>query len=82
MKTIIFTLRAAKELDALPEQARAAIDRALGDYAISGRGDVKSLKGKEGYRMRVGSYRVLFDVDKTTVLAISVGRRVTTTYRK
>ncbi len=81
-KTIIFTHAAAKDLDALPPQARAAVETALINYAVSGEGDVKRLQERDGFRMRVGSYRVLFDKDRMTVLAIYIGRRETTTYRK
>lgn len=82
MKTIVLTARAAKDLDALPTPAREAITEALHGYALTGRGDVKRLSGLTGYRMRVGSYRVIFDEDQTTILAIQIGRRSTTTYRK
>ena len=82
MKTIVFTRDAAKQLDALPLEARTSITNALAGYAIDGVGDVKKLAGRAGYRMRVGSYRVLFDEDATTVLAIYIGKRETTTYRR
>lgn len=82
VKTIIFTHAAARDLDALPPQPRAAVEGALIRYAVSGEGDVKRLQGRDGFRMRVGSYSVLFDEDGTTVLAIYIGRRETTTYRK
>lgn len=48
---------------------------------MTGRGDVKQLKGRSGYRLRAGRYRVIFDEDQTTILAIYVGKRETTTYR-
>ena len=79
---IVLTHAAAKDLDALPAQARASVETALIRYAMSGEGDVKRLQGRGGYRMRVGSYRVLFDEDQQTNLAIYVGRRETTTYRR
>jgi mRNA interferase RelE/StbE len=82
MKTIVFTATAAKDFDALPERARDAITRALTAYAVHGLGDVKRLVGRDGFRLRVGDYRVLFDEDQTTILAIAVGRRATTTYRR
>ncbi|ACB96024.1 type II toxin-antitoxin system RelE family toxin [Beijerinckia indica] len=81
MKTIIFTHRAAKELDAIEGDAREAIVAALHDYAVDGRGDVKALSGRSGYRLRIGRYRVIFDEDKVTILALYIGKRETTTYR-
>ena len=82
MKTIAFTASAAKEFDALPADGRATVEEALHTYAMTGRGDVKALKGMDGFRLRAGAYRVLFDEDRVTILAIAVGRRTTTTYRK
>ena len=81
MKTIVLTAAAAKDLDALPLKARAQVSEGLAAYATTGRGDVKQLKGRDGFRLRVGEYRVIFDEDATTILAIYVGRRQTTTYR-
>lgn len=82
MKTIILTLSAAKDLDALPHDARAQVEGGLSRYAMTGQGDVKALEGRSGYRLRIGSYRVIFDEDAATILAIYIGRRATTTYRR
>ena len=81
MKTIILTLSAAKDLDALPQEARARVEAGLHRYAMTGQGAVKALQGRNGYRLRIGSYRVIFDEDATTILAIYVGRRTTATYK-
>lgn len=81
MKTIALTAYAAKQFDALPSDARTAIAAGLDLYAMTGRGDVKRLQGREGCRLRIGRYRVVFTEDMTTVLAISIGKRETTTYR-
>ena len=80
MKTIILTLSAAKDIDALPRDAREQVEAALHRYAMTGQGDVKALQGRDGYRLRIGSYRVIFDEDATTILAIYIGGRATTTY--
>lgn len=82
MKTIIFTAAAAKDHDALPTDARAEVDVALDSYARDGRGDVKRLQGSPYYRLCVGRYRVVFDEDQTTILAIYIGKRETTTYHR
>eukprot|EP01037_Dinobryon_pediforme_P029155 gene29155-32702_t len=82
MKTIVFTKQAAKDLDALPSQDRDTVTTGLTEYAITGRGDVKALVGRDGYRLRIGAYRVIFDEDATTILAIYVGRRQTATYER
>jgi mRNA interferase RelE/StbE len=82
MKTIIFTQSAARDLDALPSVARQQVENGLIRYATAGEGDVKRLSGREGYRLRIGRYRVLFDEDQKTILAIYIGTRETTTYRR
>ena len=82
MKTIVYTHPAAKQLDALPEEAKVAVLDALHRYATVGEGYVKRLSGRDGYRLRAGDYRVIFAEDRLTVLAIHIGRRATTTYRR
>lgn len=82
MKTIILSHSAARDLDKLPREAKISVTKALVTYAMSGKGDVKKLSGRDGVRMRVGSYRVIFAEDTTTVLAIYIGRRMTATYRR
>lgn len=75
MKTIILTHAAAKDLDSLPGDIREQVGDAIVGYATTGRGDVKKLAGREGYRMRVGRYRVIFAEDAQTILAVYVGKR-------
>jgi mRNA interferase RelE/StbE len=82
VKTIVLTVSAAKDLDALPRDARAQVEAGLSRYAMTGQGDVKALQGRDGYRLRIGSYRVIFDEDAVTILAIYIGRRATTTYKR
>jgi mRNA interferase RelE/StbE len=82
MRTIVLTHQAAKQLDALASEDRFAVTEALALYATEGRGDVKKLSGREGYRLRVRDYRVIFDDDRAVILAIHIGRRTTTTYAR
>ena len=82
MKTIILTLSSAKDLDALPRDARERVEAGLHRYAMTGQGDVKALRGRDGYRLRIGSYRMILDEDAATILAIYVGHRSTTTYKR
>jgi len=80
VKTLVFAPVAATQFDALPSAAQVAIEPALTRYAIGGLGDMKRLKDREGHRMRVGEYRVIFDETRTTILALRIGRRNTNTY--
>lgn len=59
------TKSAAKELKRTPSVNRERIERKidlLSDNPLGG--NVKKLSGREGYRSRVGDYRVLFALDK------------------
>jgi mRNA interferase RelE/StbE len=80
MKTIVFAPVAAKQFDALPADAQAAVESALARYAVGGFGDVKRLTGVDGLRLRVGNYRVLFEETGTSIWVAFVGLRSTTTY--
>lgn len=82
VKTIVLTAAAAKDLDALPAPAREQVVEALARFAVDGQGEFKRLTGRDGYRLRVGAYRVLFTQDMTTILAVYIGRRQTATYAR
>ena len=82
MKTIVLTLSAARDFDTLPRDGREQVEAGLHRYAMDGQGDVKALQGRGGYRLRIGGYRVIFDEDAATILAIYIGRRATTTYKR
>lgn len=82
MKTIILTHSAAKDLDKLAADARSQVNAGIEAYAMTGSGDVKALSGRDGYRLRIGRYRVIFDEDQNTILAIYIGKRETTTYSR
>jgi mRNA-degrading endonuclease RelE of RelBE toxin-antitoxin system len=47
------------------------------------RGDVVKLGGHDGFRRRVGAYRIIFSVDFGTcsIGVLDIVRRTTTTYR-
>jgi mRNA interferase RelE/StbE len=51
------------------------IVEAVERFATTGHGDVKRLKGREGYRLRVGDWRVLFLMDGETITITRVRPR-------
>ena len=80
MKTVVFAPAALKQLDSLPFTARSAIEAGLDRPALEGRGDVKKLQGRDGFRLCVGEYRVIYQETPATILVLAVGRRQTSTY--
>jgi len=57
----IWTDRAKDQLRVIDREQAIAILHALTDYAKSGKGQIKKLKGTGDLRLRVGDYRVRFE---------------------
>ncbi len=38
-------------------------------------GDIKKLQGQNGYRLRIGNFRVLFDINGVIIDIIDIGNR-------
>lgn len=67
---------ALQQLRALPKDARRLIGGKIDLLQDDPAGDVKKLKGfKRKYRLRAGDYRVLFELEGTTVVIYDVGHR-------
>jgi len=75
MKPIAFTATSARQWAKLSSDVRHRIDRRLTDFATSGHGDVKRLKGRDDMRLRVGDWRVIFYEDQGTIVVAAVGHR-------
>jgi mRNA interferase RelE/StbE len=76
---IEFERRPAKQLRDLPDPVRRRILETLARLAIDPRGapNVKALVGRNGYRLRIGDYRVLYIIeDEIELIRITtVGHR-------
>ncbi|MBI2893547.1 MAG: type II toxin-antitoxin system RelE/ParE family toxin [Deltaproteobacteria bacterium] len=48
------------------------IVEAVERFAAIGHGSVERLKGQDGYRLRVGDWRVLFRMDSKTITVVRV----------
>lgn len=72
MFRIVYSKNALKFLQKQDKNAQQRIIDAIGRLPS---GDIKKLKGKDGYRLRVGSFRVLFDVNGTIIDIIDIGNR-------
>ena len=75
MKEIAFTTAAARQWLKLTGNVRKRIDAKLATYADNGSGDVKRLKGRDGCRLRVGDWRVIFIEENTSITIVAVGNR-------
>jgi mRNA interferase RelE/StbE len=63
------TSRAARELRKLPNQIRARLEAAIEDLADNPRPPrCVKLRGNAGWRIRVGDYRILYDIEDDELL--------------
>jgi mRNA interferase RelE/StbE len=77
---VLIDARAARELEGLPKSVVTKIDAVILSLATNPRpAGTKRLKGKlkEGWRVRVGAYRILYRIDdeKLEVRIFEVGHR-------
>jgi mRNA interferase RelE/StbE len=78
MKRIVYTRLALKQLSAIPNPTAMRIRGKIEQYAndpASLASNVRKLQGRQGYRLRVGDYRVIFDEHGSVLDILSVGPR-------
>jgi mRNA interferase RelE/StbE len=75
MKPVVFTPASTRQWSRLSSDVRRRIDSRLMEFAKTGHGDVKRLKGRDGARLRVGDWRVIFYEDQGTIIVVAVGHR-------
>lgn len=77
-RTIVFAPQAAREIDGLDAVVRARIERVLDQLAIDPlmlRNQIKRLKGDAAMRLRVGDWRVIFDLGRGEIAVLAVAHR-------
>ena len=75
MKRITFTPAAASQWLKLSQDIRQRVNARLEQFANTGHGDVKKLKGRAGARLQVGDWRVIFYEERGTIIVTAVGHR-------
>jgi mRNA interferase RelE/StbE len=75
MKPVVFTVAGTRQWVKLAPQVRQRIDTRLQEFAETGKGDVKRLKGQRGLRLRVGDWRVIFYEESGSIVVVAVGHR-------
>lgn len=73
MFKIVYSKRAVKFLQKQDKITQKRIVEAISRLPMSG--DIKKLQGTEGYRLRIGNYRVLFDINGIIIDIIEIGNR-------
>ena len=68
--------KAKKYFDTLDNSIQARIKGALLKLTLKPpQGDIVSLSGKDGFRLRVGKYRLLFDITDDKIIIYDIGLR-------
>lgn len=74
---IIFSDKSSKQLKKLEKEVQERIIKALERIRIRPEVHVTKLIGDPGYRLRVGEYRVILDIEKEKllILVLKIGHR-------
>ncbi len=80
MYRIVFTKQAARSLQKMPREVTNLVREKLHQIALdpfASHTAVTKLQNREGYRMRVGDWRVIYDVqkEKVVILVLKVASR-------
>ena len=78
MYELIYSPTAVKQLEKLEHNIKERILVALERLRIRPEScDIKKLVGMQGYRFRVGDYRIIFDMkkEKLIILVLQIGHR-------
>lgn len=73
MFKIVYSKKALKFLKKQDKSTQKRIVDAISKLPLSG--DIKKLQGTDGYRLRIGDFRVLFDVNGLIIDIIEIGNR-------
>ena len=74
---VLFSDLALKQLRRLDQEIRERIIATLERIRIRPEEHIRKLVGDDGYRLRVGNYRIILDLDKErlVILVLRVGHR-------
>lgn len=76
--TVVLTKTAQKQVDKLPDQVAYPLLDTIEKLSDDPRPDgCKKLKGRPGYRIRKGDYRIIYDIQDDTLIVevVAVGHR-------
>jgi len=75
---ILIVTRASRELGDLPADVRDKVSREVRALSDEPRpSDSRKLRSREGWRIRVGAYRVIYEIDDTerAITVLHIGHR-------
>jgi mRNA interferase RelE/StbE len=75
--SLVYTLRADRDIQRLERATKRRIDKSLQRYAEDPMRYAEELTDPRlgTYRFRIGDYRVIFDLEKNEIVVLKVGHR-------
>jgi mRNA interferase RelE/StbE len=74
--TVNLSPKSAKYLSKLDSPIKNRISKALIKLSLEPpQGDIIAMSGKDGYRLRIGKYRVLFDIKDHEIIVYDIDLR-------
>jgi mRNA interferase RelE/StbE len=71
-----FRKESGKISGAVKRTGKSNISNALGGLAFEPvQGDIKKLRGRDDYRLRAGKYRILYRIEKDTIIVTNIAPR-------
>jgi len=75
-RSLVWSDEARRDLRAIDRTVARRVVDVVERYAETGHGDVQRMQGTKGqYRLRVGDYRVIFELDEATLLVKRIAHR-------
>jgi mRNA interferase RelE/StbE len=78
MRDVVYSRDALRAFQRMPVNTSRTIRTKIEQYASNPRSlanNVKKLRGRSGYRLRIGDWRVIFEQDAEVVSILAVGPR-------
>ena len=73
---VVLEKKAAKYFESLDTVMKQRIKQALEDLANEPpSSDIVKLQGENGYRRRIGDYRIIFDITETEIIVYKIAPR-------
>ena len=74
---LVYTNSACRDIDKLDYSVKARLKHALERLSLDPRHNIEALRNSPlgSYRMRLGNYRVIFDIEGQDIVILRVGHR-------
>lgn len=72
---VLLHQKAKKELNKIPKEVKQSVINGIKSLSAQPKAKGKKLKPTEYYRIRIGDYRVIYEVEENQVIVLMIGHR-------